>query len=196
LRILTDEQLPVYERLGDVRERAVTMGRIADILYRRGDLDEALRIRQQEELPVYERLGDVRERALAMGKIADILLQKGDPIAARHLQEERLETHQQMADSDGTANALWNLAQIDLAERKIGDAVPRIVEAYNINSKLGRADGIAVVGMVLGQILAAGGQLEAARLVLQRSAEMFLKLGQEKHAEEAEDLIRQLGLEQ
>ena len=60
LRIRREEELPVYERLGDVRERAVTLGKIADILQARGELDEALRIRREEELPVYERLGDVR----------------------------------------------------------------------------------------------------------------------------------------
>jgi hypothetical protein len=58
--IRREEQLPVYDRLCDVRERAVTMGKIADILFSRGDLDEALRIRREEELPVYDRLGDVR----------------------------------------------------------------------------------------------------------------------------------------
>ncbi|MBM3495235.1 MAG: tetratricopeptide repeat protein, partial [Armatimonadetes bacterium] len=42
LRIRREEQLPVYERLGDVRSRAVTMGKIADILQDRGELDEAL----------------------------------------------------------------------------------------------------------------------------------------------------------
>jgi len=48
--------------------RAVTMGKIADILQARGQLDEALKIRTDEELPVYERLGDVRSRAVTMGK--------------------------------------------------------------------------------------------------------------------------------
>jgi hypothetical protein len=48
----------------DVRSRALTMGKIADILESRGDLDEALRIRGEEQLPVYERLGDVRARRL------------------------------------------------------------------------------------------------------------------------------------
>ena len=38
----------------------MTQGQIADVLYRRGELDEALRIRREEELPVFERLGDVR----------------------------------------------------------------------------------------------------------------------------------------
>ena len=42
LKIRNEEQLPVYERLGDVRSRAVTMGQIADILQARGQLDEAL----------------------------------------------------------------------------------------------------------------------------------------------------------
>jgi hypothetical protein len=56
------------------------MGKIADVLQARGQLDEALRIRQEEELPVYERLGDVRAKAVTMGQIADILkaLDQGD----------------------------------------------------------------------------------------------------------------------
>ncbi|NUQ71608.1 MAG: hypothetical protein HUU17_12420 [Chthonomonadales bacterium] len=55
------------------------MGRIADILQLRGDLDEALRIRREEALPVYERLGDVR--ALLVGRVylAFILKQRGKP---------------------------------------------------------------------------------------------------------------------
>ncbi|HEX8825859.1 MAG TPA: metallophosphoesterase, partial [Archangium sp.] len=44
LRIRREEQLPVFERLGDVRSRAVTIGKVADILQARGELDEALRI--------------------------------------------------------------------------------------------------------------------------------------------------------
>jgi hypothetical protein len=54
------------------------MGKVADILQARGELDEALRIRQEEELPVYERLGDVREKAVTMGKVADILQARGE----------------------------------------------------------------------------------------------------------------------
>ncbi len=68
LRIRREEQLPVYERLGDVRSKAVTMGKIADILQARGELDEALRIRREEQLPVYERLGDVRSKAVTRAR--------------------------------------------------------------------------------------------------------------------------------
>ena len=69
--------LPIFERLGDVRSKALTMGKIADILQARGQLDEALRIRQDDELPVYERLGDVRAKAVTLFKLADLQAAKG-----------------------------------------------------------------------------------------------------------------------
>ncbi len=74
LRIRTEEQLPVFERLGDVREKAITQGQIADILQARGQLDEALRIRTEEQLPVFERLGDVRSLLVCRANIALTLL--------------------------------------------------------------------------------------------------------------------------
>ncbi len=77
LRIRTQEELPVYERLGDVRSKAVTQGKIADILTQRGQLEEALRIRTQEQLPVYERLGDVRGILVCRAKTALGLLARG-----------------------------------------------------------------------------------------------------------------------
>ncbi|HSS79276.1 MAG TPA: hypothetical protein VLV54_21325, partial [Thermoanaerobaculia bacterium] len=77
LRIRREEELPVYERLGDVRSRAVTMGQIADVLQARGDLEEALRIRREEELPVYERLGDVRSLLVGQANLALTHLARG-----------------------------------------------------------------------------------------------------------------------
>ncbi|MDY7096125.1 MAG: tetratricopeptide repeat protein, partial [Acidobacteriota bacterium] len=91
LRIRREEELPVYERLGDVRERAITMGQIADILGARGDLEEALRIRREEELPVYERLGDVRERAITMAKMGLLLHEVGDSVEALDLMRRGLQ---------------------------------------------------------------------------------------------------------
>ncbi len=78
LRIRQEEELPVYERLGDVRERAVTLGKIADVLQDRGQLDEALRIRQEEELPVYERLQSVRDLLICRANIGIYYLMRGE----------------------------------------------------------------------------------------------------------------------
>jgi hypothetical protein len=62
-------------------------------------------------------------------------------------------------------------------------------------SKLGRADFIAIIGQLFGQILAANDKPDDARQVLRRSADMYRKLGQQAGAEKTEDLIRKLGLD-
>ncbi|HEV3293370.1 MAG TPA: CHAT domain-containing protein, partial [Streptosporangiaceae bacterium] len=68
----------LFTAAGSELEATVAMGSIADIAYRRGDFDEALRIRREILLPAYQRLGDTRETAMAWGQIADIAYQRGD----------------------------------------------------------------------------------------------------------------------
>jgi hypothetical protein len=52
----------------NLREHTVSLGKIADVLKLRGDLDESLRIRRNEELPVYIRVGDTQGRAITLEK--------------------------------------------------------------------------------------------------------------------------------
>jgi hypothetical protein len=79
LRIRREEELPVYERLGDVRSWAVTMGKVADILQARGELDEALRILQEDVLPAFERLGNVRSLLVWRANLAQLCLRRSQP---------------------------------------------------------------------------------------------------------------------
>ena len=233
LRIRREEQLPVFERLGAVRESAITKGRIADILRARGELDEALRIRREEQLPVYERLGDVRSSAVTKGKIADILScpwragrgvahpprgaaaglrgPRRPPRKRGHQGQDRrhpLPTRRAgrgsepaggaprdqppLGDAGGIGATLWGLAQLDLKQEKVQDAVPRIAEGYAIMRQLGRAEGIATVGKLFGQILVAGGQRDDGLEVLRRSAAAHRQLGREGDAAKVEALIRQI----
>ncbi len=71
--------MPVYEKLGDVHSRAITLGQIAGIHYRRGEYDEALRIYRDEELPVYEKLGDVHSLLVARANLAVVLIARARP---------------------------------------------------------------------------------------------------------------------
>ena len=70
LRIRRGGGTSVYEKLGDIRSRAVTMGQIADIS-RPADSSTRPCIRRGGT-SVYEKLGDIRSRAVTMGQIADI----------------------------------------------------------------------------------------------------------------------------
>ena len=73
--------------LADVPDttRAMMLDELADLRFRLGDLDEALRIRRDEQLPVFEKLGDVRSRAVTQAKLGQTLLLKGNRQAALEL---------------------------------------------------------------------------------------------------------------
>ena len=92
LRIRTEEEIPVYERLGDARSLAMARGQVADVLVARGELDEALRIFAEEAIPVFERLGDERSLAMARGRVADILQARGDMDEALRNSHRRTDT--------------------------------------------------------------------------------------------------------
>nr|BFE70861.1 hypothetical protein GCM10020092_041620 [Actinoplanes digitatis] len=94
-------------------EAAAVDGEIADILYQRGDYDEALRIHRQVQLPVYERLGDNRETAVTWGNVADILFHRGDyDEALRIHREETLPVYERLGDTRSTAVAWGKIADI------------------------------------------------------------------------------------
>ncbi|CAK8716990.1 hypothetical protein GKODMF_08605 [Candidatus Electrothrix gigas] len=71
------------------------MGRIADILQDRGELDKALEIYQKEVLPVYEKLGDVFSLLLCRTDIA-LLLHEMDAKANK----EKIKTLLRLALAD------------------------------------------------------------------------------------------------
>jgi hypothetical protein len=56
---------------------ALAMGKVADILQARGELDEVLRTLQEDVLPAFEKLGDVRELLIGRANLAMGYLQRG-----------------------------------------------------------------------------------------------------------------------
>ncbi len=179
LRICREEQLPVFERLGDVREKAVTQGKIADILQARGELDEALRIRREEQLPIYERLGDVREKAATQGKIADILLARGELDEALRIRtEEQLPVYERLGYVEGIAHGKFAAAAIRLArgDHKTG-AIQAIhddlAESFSIVRRLRQPDGIGAVGEIFANVLAMLGRRRQALQVLEKAKLAF-----------------------
>jgi hypothetical protein len=124
LRIRTEEELPVYQRLGDVRDMAVTQGKIADILMARGQLDEALRIRTEEQFPVFQRLGAVREMAVTQGRIADILMDRGQLDEALRIRtEEELPVYQRLGDVRDMDVPLGRIADILMGRGQLDEAL-------------------------------------------------------------------------
>ncbi|MBB4752204.1 tetratricopeptide repeat protein [Actinoplanes lobatus] len=103
----------LFSSAGSEREAAICQGRIADIIYQRGDYDEALRIRREVELPVYERLGDALSTAVTWGQVADILYQRGDYDEALRIRREmQLPVFERLSETRATAVAWGKIADI------------------------------------------------------------------------------------
>ena len=160
LRIRTEEQLPVYARLGDVHSMAITQGKIADILMARGQLDAALRIRTEEQLPVYARLGDVRSTAITQGQIADILMARGQlDDALRIHTEEQLPIYARLGDVRATAITQGQIADILMARGQLDEALRiRTEEQLPVYARLGDVRSTAVTQGKIADILMEIGQ--------------------------------------
>ncbi len=157
-----------------------------------------MRIRREEELPVYERLGDVRSRAVTMGKIADILAQRGETEEALRIHiEERLPAAVKAQDMDSIAHVRFSCARLRLSRGGLEQGEAQIIfdeleESFTLLKKLQRADGIAFVGMLFGQVLAAAGRVDEAVTVLDQSAAAFEKLKWADQAAQVHELIKSI----
>lgn len=180
LRIRQEQELPIYERLGDAHAMALTMGSIADILQARGQFDEALRIREQEELPVYERLGDVRSKAVTMGQIADILHARGRfDEALRIRQEEQLPVYERMGDERSKAITMGQIADIMQARGQLDEALRiRREQELPVYERLHDMRFKAITMGKIAGILQIRGQLdEAVRIRQQEQLPVYERLG-------------------
>ncbi|AUB81704.1 hypothetical protein [Candidatus Thiodictyon syntrophicum] len=179
-RVLREGALPLAERLGDVRAKAVTQSKIADILEARGELDAALRIHTEEELPVFERLGDMRAKAVTQGKIADILQARGELDAALRIRtDEQLPVYERLGDLREKAVTQGKIADI-LKARGDLDAALRIwtKEQLPVFERLGDAHAKAVTQGRIANILQARGELDAAlRIRTEEELPVFERLG-------------------
>jgi hypothetical protein len=78
---LHEERLAIFQQLGDVRERAVTLGDVARLKAQGGDVQGARQL-LAERLEVNRRLGDMAEIAAALFSIAQLDLAEGQTAEA------------------------------------------------------------------------------------------------------------------
>ncbi len=112
------------------------------------------------------------------------------------MREEGLATGRRLGDIDGIAASLWSIAQIELERKQFERALPRLSEAWRLVVKLGRPDGIAAIGGVLGQFLAGADLLDEARNVLGQAAVAYRKLGQAAQAVQIEAMMADIDKQQ
>jgi tetratricopeptide (TPR) repeat protein len=180
LTIFREQVLPINESLNDVRNKAVTMGQIADILRKRGQLDEALEIYHKEMLPVFEQLGDIRTKAVGYGRIADIFRARGELDKALEIyRNKELPVYERLGDVREKATTMGKIADILRARGEIDKALDiRQKEQLPIYERLGDIREKALTMGKIADILQARGQLdETLRIREQEELPIYDRLG-------------------
>ncbi|MFC8721413.1 tetratricopeptide repeat protein, partial [Kitasatospora sp. NPDC057198] len=163
----------LFTDLGDTRSVAVTWGQIADILQRRGEVDEALRIHHEVQLPEYQRIGDTHSVAVTWGQIADILQRRGQIDEALRIHHEvELPEYQRIGDTHSTAATWGRIADI-LQQRGQIDEALRIHHKVQLPAfeRIGDTHSTAVTWGQIADILQRRGQIDEA-LRIRREVEL------------------------
>lgn len=180
LAIYRQRQLPVYQKLGDVRSEAITHGQIADILEGQGLLDEALVIHREQQLPVFQKLGDERLEAVTHGRIADILQARGlldETLAIRR--EQQLPVYQKLGDVRSEAVTHGRIADVLQARGLLDEALAiRLERQLPVYQQLGEVHAEAITHGKIADILQERGSLDEAIAIRQeRELPVYQKLG-------------------
>lgn len=192
LRIRREQQLPVFERLGDVPGRAATLGKIADSLRRRGDLDEAIRIVRDQELPVYEELGLRHNTAVARANLGSLLSQQGQHTdAIYHLNQARRYFEksgiapEQILTHLALATALWRTGD--------GSGALREAQIALTNAEVMREPAFLIrVVAHLVSLLLTQGRVNEAREVHARAATILAEDGRWQALKQLDALLPQI----
>ena len=178
----------IHGRLGRDAYEAAALADLAGTSAALGQVEKALEYHERE-IAIHERTGDRHSRALALVRVARLGSLAGEPEQARQLLLETIPTFGELGDRDGLGSALWALGKVELMLERDQDAFDHLTDSYKLNLALDRLDGICFVGVDLGQLLFAAGQLDEGRQVLARSRDGFVRLGLPDLAQKTQDVI-------
>ncbi|MBE9102485.1 tetratricopeptide repeat protein [Vacuolonema iberomarrocanum] len=106
---LWQQSLDFYERIDDVRGKAITLSQMAGVIAQQGEVDRSLSLWQQS-LDILERIGDVRGKAATLNNMAGIIAQQGEVDRALSLWQQSLDILERIGDVKGKATTLANVA--------------------------------------------------------------------------------------
>ncbi|MBW6436890.1 tetratricopeptide repeat protein [Actinoplanes hulinensis] len=160
------------------RETAITWGNIADILFRRGEYDEALRIRHERELPVYQHLGDTRSTAITWGDISNILYQRGEYDEALRIHHDQLPVYERLGDTRSTATTWGKIADILYEHGEYDEALRiRHERELPVYQHLGDTRSTAITWGDIADILYQRGEYDKALRIHHDQLPVYKRLG-------------------
>lgn len=132
----------------------------------RGDA-AAAREASEAVLAAYEAIGDRENQAAAIHQLAQFLIHAGELERARELLERGMWLTDRAGEERGRAAILGLLSQVDMAAGNTARALARSREAVSVAGRGGKRQAAIEARANLGTLLAATGELEPARRVLE-----------------------------
>lgn len=174
------EELPVWSRLGEQREWAVTLGKVATLLVARGQITQAremLKARQD----AFEALGDGRGRAQTLLALADISLLQGALDEAQELLEgEVIPGFAWIGDEREGAVAQGKLAEVWEARGGIEEALRIRQGQLPVFERLGDLRERAVTLGKIAALYQEQGDFQAAMDLRRQELQVYEQRGEER----------------
>jgi len=171
-----EQSIKIFSTIGNVRERAITLGDIARIRVSKGEVDEALRL-HEERFRIFEELGDRRERAITLGDIARIRVSKGEVDEALRLHEERFRIFEELGDRRERAITLGDIARIRVSKGEVNEALRLHEERLRIFEELGDRRERAITLGDIARIRVSRGEVDEALKLHEEELQVFEELG-------------------
>jgi len=156
LLILNDEILPHFTETGEAREKAITQGRIADVLFAQGRLDDAMAL-HAERLPAVTELGDDEGIAHVLFSMANIRLARGEHESGnlQQIYEELAEAFQ-LSCQHGQPDAVGGIGLLLVQVLAMGGLRDDAMDTLNVVEEafttLGDGDSLARVRELRGML--------------------------------------------
>ncbi len=187
--------LNILEGLGEHEKTGAVLNNMAINFANEGKLDRAEHLYRQAKLH-FEEAGDKNNTAAALSNIADIFYLRGRLPEAAKQYEQTLEFIASMDHGD-PGYVLYRFADLKLAQGKVKEAHELAQRGIDvIGPSRGAYDELTTAMMVLGEVLKAEGDLQAARQQFQGTLDLRDKMGAVDLAAESQVALADLAIEQ
>jgi tetratricopeptide (TPR) repeat protein len=180
----------IQERLSDPQGRAATLGQMASLSLRQGNLDLA-RQRLLSASQILMQAGDLSGRSSVLFNLASLDLERGELDLARQEFEESLAIKREMGDRKGQAAVLHGLGSLESQAGEKESARGSFQEALKICQEEGDRSGEAAAFFQLGALAVQKNRIPQGLRLMALSA-VLLRMAKSREAENVEPLVERL----